>query len=410
MTESWQPVLTGPLANQAIAVVRDIAGALRRHQRAGQNPVVDAGLAVFFSYAADALEEHEWEGWAEEALHTAIEGASQRKMHMGLHGGLTNLGWVLEHVVGSEPGPDDVNLQLDEALISTLRSKDWQGSYDLISGLVGIGMYAQERLHHPSAQRLLTHVLDRLESMAEKSEDGICWFTPPSAIPATQKNIAPNGYYNLGVAHGNPGVIGFLARMHLARVADPRVPEMLAQACQWFCHHDLVGEPGSISNWILKDATSPGEPSRSGWCYGEPGIAIQLWLAGQALDDDALRNRSRAIIRKILNRPEVKAACHDAGLCHGSAGLAHTFNRLGQAMGDDELIAGAAAWFECALSMRSKSSGLGGYLTLHGKPDDESAWKEDPTIITGSAGIGLALLAAATSSSPDWDRFMLMDL
>jgi hypothetical protein len=37
----------------------------------------------------------------------------------------------------------------------------------------------------------------------------------------------------------------------------------------------------------------------------------------------------------------------------------------------------------------------------------ELGWKDDPGFLTGSAGIGLALLAATTAVAPDWDRVLL---
>jgi lantibiotic biosynthesis protein len=41
---------------------------------------------------------------------------------------------------------------------------------------------------------------------------------------------------------------------------------------------------------------------------------------------------------------------------------------------------------------------------------EELAWRADPGFLTGSSGVGLALLAAATPVEPEWDRILLTDL
>jgi hypothetical protein len=41
---------------------------------------------------------------------------------------------------------------------------------------------------------------------------------------------------------------------------------------------------------------------------------------------------------------------------------------------------------------------------------EELDWRNDPGFLTGSSGVGLALLAAATSVEPLWDRLLLSDV
>jgi class I lanthipeptide synthase len=38
------------------------------------------------------------------------------------------------------------------------------------------------------------------------------------------------------------------------------------------------------------------------------------------------------------------------------------------------------------------------------------AWRGTPGLLTGAAGVGLALLAAATPVEPSWDRMLLVAL
>src|SRR5205814_7193584 len=98
----------------------------------------------------------------------------------------------------------------------------------------------------------------------------------------------------------------------------------------------------------------------------------------------------------------------DAGLCHGAAGLGHLFNRMYQATKDATLARAARFWFERTLAMRRPGRGIGGFSTLSGKADGTRYWENDPGLLTGSAGIALALLAATTSIEPAWDRMLLL--
>ena len=98
----------------------------------------------------------------------------------------------------------------------------------------------------------------------------------------------------------------------------------------------------------------------------------------------------------------------DACLCHGAAGLAHLFNRMYQATGDDVLRQAALQWYRHVLAQRRPGAGVGGFLGWGGASAGGPAWSPDPTLLTGAAGIGLALLAAACTDEPRWDEFLLV--
>jgi class I lanthipeptide synthase len=55
-------------------------------------------------------------------------------------------------------------------------------------------------------------------------------------------------------------------------------------------------------------------------------------------------------------------------------------------------------WLRKAVAMREPGRGIGGYQTF-----DRGKRYDNP----GSSGIALALLAAASSVPPDWDRLLM---
>jgi len=100
----------------------------------------------------------------------------------------------------------------------------------------------------------------------------------------------PHGNLNCGLAHGIPGP---LATMSLALACDvtvPGLPEAVDRAAGWLAGHRAddywgVNWPVAVSliavgSVVAAEPGRAGEPSRSAWCYGAPGVARALWLAG----------------------------------------------------------------------------------------------------------------------------------
>jgi hypothetical protein len=54
--------------------------------------------------------------------------------------------------------------------------------------------------------------------------------------------------------------------------------------------------------------------------------------------------------------------------------------------------------------------GIAGYLAWEPGEEKASPWTADPGFLVGAAGVGLALLAAATAVEPAWDRSMMVNL
>jgi hypothetical protein len=79
-----------------------------------------------------------------------------------------------------------------------------------------------------------------------------------------------------------------------------------------------------------------------------------------------------------------------------------------QATGDSGLAEAARFWFERALAMRQPGRGIGGYEAWAPAEDRDMTWVAEAGLLTGAAGIGLALLAATTPIEPAWDRMLLV--
>ena len=221
MTRLWNPLLAGPLADQASRALREIADALPgskpRDRDVASLAGGLAGQALFYAYLALSTGEEGAADLAADLLDRAAGELASTPLPPTLYAGFPGVAWTMEHLQGrlfvSEEGEEaeDPVQEIDEALLGPLSRSPWVGEYDLIGGLAGLGVYALERLPRPTAVVLLEQVVDRLAELAEEMEEGSAWFTPPERLPDWQREIHTKGYYNLGVAHGLPGVVPVLA-------------------------------------------------------------------------------------------------------------------------------------------------------------------------------------------------------
>jgi lantibiotic modifying enzyme len=296
---------------------------------------------------------------------------------------------------------------VDDALNDYVNRPCWDGEYDLVGGLVGLAVYALERLPARAAVECLEGIVDRLGEIAETAREGVTWFTPPDHLPDWQREQCPGGYYNLGLAHGVPGVIAVLGATCAAGVRPRKARKLLDGAVTWLLSQELEDGAGSrFPAWVAPEAKP--EASRAAWCYGDPGIAAALLCAARSVNQPDWERKAIEIARGVATRPPDEAGVMDAGLCHGAAGLGHVLNRIYQATGDETLGEAARFWFERTLAMRRPGEGVGGFLALAAKEDGTRYWNDEAGILTGASGIALTLLAATTAVEPAWDRMLLL--
>jgi hypothetical protein len=466
--------LTGALRARAVDTVIEVARALRTPADVAAFLGVDAdavhaglaggsaGIALLYAYlacaeragdaelAAARIGEDDHAEVAMRHLDTAIEAMATRPMGAGLYAGFAGIAWAVTHVEellrahapemtedpageaaagdgeqdggeqdggeqdgGEQDGgeQDDGGDAIDHALLDLVRTQPWRHDYDLISGLAGMGVYALERLRHPAAHACLAAIIDRLDELAERQPAGVTWHTAPALLPDHQRAQCPGGYHNLGLAHGVPGVIGLLAGAWAAGVLRDRVGPLLEQGVAWLQAQALPPDRGARYAWVVAPEVAR-EPTRSAWCYGDPGVAAAVLLAGQATGNASLLAAARELALGVAARPRGDAGVVDAGLCHGSAGLGHVLHRLYRGTGEPALAEAARAWLAAALDMRDPGAGpsVAGFRAYTAQGRGQLDWSADPGLLTGAAGVALALLAGLGHVSPDWDRALMLSL
>ena len=418
---AWSPILTAEAADRALRVVEDIAADLRQtlaeprpkeipvwHRRGPSLAGGDAGLASFFAYLDRARPDQGYDDIAMELLERAIDTTGEVQAPPGFYSGFSGVAWTLEHLRGRlfEDEGEDPGQEVASALLEHVALSPWRGHYDLISGLVGFGVYALERLPMAGGRECLERVVARLREISVLQPGGVTWRTGTDLMLERELESYPEGNFNLGVAHGVPGVIAMLAQACAAGV-DAR--DLLDGAVAWLLAQKLPPGSESFFSYNVAPGIEP-KSSRLAWCYGDLGIAASLLVAARAMGEAEWEREAIAIAHGCAARPRESSGIIDAGICHGAAGAAHLFNRIYQATGDPVFRDAALAWIEQVMAYREPGKGVGGFEMWVVGVGEELAWRADPGFLTGSSGVGLALLAAVTAVEPEWDRILLTDV
>ena len=331
---------------------------------------------------------------------------------------------------------------------------------DLISGLAGVGAYLLVRRAQPGVAPALGAVLEGLVELTGADGGGPRWRTPPASLRPAERARYPAGYLNCGLAHGIPGPLAVLALALQTGTEVAGLPAAVARTADWLAAHRTEDPSGPTWPHAIglsghrPDPPSPGPaaavapparlasppgagvpapapagpggpagppgpsdpalasagpgtpaepPGRSAWCYGGPGVAAALRLAGEALGHDGHRDLAVAALRAALARTDQGRAVGSPTFCHGQAGLLAVTASFARATGDPGFARAAAAMAAGLLDRFDPAAPLG-YRDLEagGRAVDQ------PGLLTGAPGVALALLGATSPAEPAWGRLFLL--
>lgn len=383
VASGWRPILTGEAAARAARTVGKIAKSLEPPGDGGFSlGRGSSGVALLRAYLARALNRAEHARAAVTLVDGALLSAS-RGEDPSLYTGLLGPAWVMNHLEGwiLNHGGADPGAAVDTSLLRVLASSPWTYDLDLISGLVGMGIYALDRLPRPLAADCLEQVVERLTETAEQTPDGLTWRVQPHLLPDDLREQTPDGHFDLGLAHGVPGVILLLGRIAGAGLVAEKASRLAEGAVAWLLaqRYPRDGRP-AFPTWIAAGIEPP--LGAFHWCYGDAGLAAALFTAGQAMDRRDWQATAVVIALDAAGHSSTGSPIAEPGICHGSTGLAHIYNRFWQATGDDAFRAAACDWIERTPAL------------LEGT--------EEAGFLEGRAGVGLVLLAAL-GVEPRWD-------
>lgn len=312
------------------------------------------------------------------------------------------LGLHMLEEAGFIDGSADTLDDIDVILSYHLKKEIGKDNYDFLHGVVGIGFYFLKHYKYRPQVSLvqIKRILDYLESSAIYEEDGKYKWT---MIDTYDDNKVKT---NISLSHGMASIVIFLSRtLHLGIIEDNiALVKLLKGALKFVLAQQIDhSEYGSYFPNLALESIPTIVRSRLAWCYGDLGIAMALWQAGNALKDQDAIDFAKKILKFSATRTNlVQASVHDAGLCHGAAGVAQVFLRMGKEMQLPELYKAYEYWKDITLRMGSHQDGVGGYKAFRAKEDE---WIAFSSVLEGAAGIGFTLLSEVNS---DWDEILLL--
>jgi len=347
-----------------------------------------AGIALALAQVGSAVGRTDLTDLGRRTAHFAAEASlaaspQERVDAAGAFQGLGGIVYAAAHVAAltSDAELGGLTRQLGLRLVSDVARCQ---AADVVGGAAG-AVLALLSLHQLTGDR---RVLDgsvacgeRLLALARPMSPGTtAW--PSTTFP----EIAPL----TGLSHGAAGCALALARLWAA-CGDQR---FLAAARGAHAYERSCFSIG-LGNWPdHRDSDDHRARRRAGttvaqttWCHGAPGIGLARLACRDLLSDPEIDHEiGLAVAATALAGRE---ASH--GLCHGRLGNATLLARAGEVLADETLARTAASFIESALDEAAAS----------GWRCSNPAGLESPGLMTGLAGISLALARVAVPGIPD---------
>lgn len=285
-------------------------------------------------------------------------------------GGIAGLGVAAASLSGSTGAYERLLSRTDAAVAAV-------PDHDLVSGTAGAGLYLL--LRPPGEKRE-----DMVAALTRSAAASPPYPMPVHRIPAGW--TVADGYADCGLAHGVAGALAVLAL--LVRDGDTSGPnvtsgtdrsERIRKVADWLLTQARQDEWGTVWPAGVDGATRYPSSRRASWCYGVPGVARALWLAGDAVGEPRYRHVATEAMERLVAAPTVWGL-DTPGICHGWAGLMLISAAFGLDAATNELFDRLCAAYDGRRPLGFDVPG--------------------PGLLTGAAGIALALLTVTAG-----DRF-----
>ena len=370
----------------------------------------NAGITLLFAYLSKVFPKKNFLAATWDYLDDLAGAISEKVLPYNMSDGVAGIGFVFQHLrnIGLLENSGDLNLTEIDEFIDRGVDLDFESyNWDPLHGMVGLGIYFLERNKETREKKYLEKIVDHLANMRVTAGEYKVWITP-----GYEKYSNDN--YNLGMAHGMPGVLSFLAQVHERGIKHKEIKEMISSCFPFLLQYEYADD--AVRCFPMAVDVKPKEEkepySRHAWCYGDLGMANALIHCGTALQNNYWKNKGIEVALKTTHRTFENSGCMDAPFCHGTVGLAHQYNRLYQ-LTDNEVFKGACEnWLNITQEQFYKpGEGVGGYYF---RTNNEVKKKFEMTpqygLLEGSTGIALVYLSLIYNIKPDWDIIFLTNV
>ncbi len=205
--------------------------------------------------------------------------------------------------------------------------------------------------------------------------------------------------YNISMSHGISSIIIFLAKAYKKNIRREKVYELLLGSSSYILSQKLDVISSNLSIYPSISKKDGYSPSRLGWCYGDLGIAVALWTAGEIIATNKFLDEAIYIVEKSFLRKDLSSnMIQDAGICHGSAGVSMMFQFFWEKMKIKDALILRDYWLSETINM----------IPPNNQKLMISDWCNNSyDLLMGISGIGLMLLSSITNDY-SWKRLFLL--
>lgn len=205
--------------------------------------------------------------------------------------------------------------------------------YDAIQGLSGIGVYYLNNLPLPSFRSDLEEILRLLIALTQPLEvEGRLvpgWYVASHDLFLEEdRKRYTKGNFNLGLAHGVPGILAFLSIASLRGVLVEGQNEAVEYIAAWLQSHCSQYNDAYFWRTVIsfeeetnRTNTVHSFSGRDAWCYGTPGVSSALFLAGKALQNEQIKTFALNSFLSVFTRTRKEWFLPGPTFCHGFSGL-----------------------------------------------------------------------------------------
>ncbi|MGP3985879.1 lanthionine synthetase C family protein [Streptomyces sp. 3N207] len=439
--------------DEVLRLARDVADRLTTSTGAaeGKADLADGapGVALALRYAAEVFDDDRYFKAGRLQLRRAAEASAAAPLReASLYHGTAGVVWAVTEYARLEPRYlPTLTTMTDQLARQTLAIKlpvavgsVAECDFDVISGAAGwlaALLKAADVLGGPAtaaAEEATDRLVGYLLDLAQDDGGRPKWFCAPSHFPRipgpdgqlirlpTYVKQYPDGMYNMGFAHGPPGILAALSRPDTAHVAgvtgrgeggDAR-PRRVQQGIRALARtiealridgldhpawayvlpaHPDTGRPDTVSR----------VPARPAWCYGAPGVATSLLSASAACGDPEPADLAVAALLGVEHTPAEEQRLNSPTMCHGLAGLVTIYGRAAAQTGVPDL------WrmhddFRSRLCSHADPEHP--YLFPNYTPTGEQ--EHQAGLLIGAAGVLLALLGTVSDAAAEWDELLFL--
>ncbi len=290
--------------------------------------------------------------------------------------------------------------------------------YDAIQGLAGIGLYCLKNLHTAPFPSLVGEVVQLLVTLTYpieiEGEKVPGWYVPQEfQFLEEEKDIYPKGNFNIGLSHGISGVLAFLsiALHHGIRMSGQI--EAIHRIVDW-----LIAKQSKKNGHLFWRARISFEeeighspiahlPNREAWCYGTPGVARSLFLAGSALKNETIKQFAVESFSSLFSREPQDWLLPGPTFCHGISGLLMLTHLMARDTQSSFLKTKTHVLKELLLDFYLPDSHFG-FQDADPTIEGDYVRIERPGLLEGAVGVLLTLLSLE-SNSYSWHFPFLID-